>query len=166
MTVKNPSLSRRLVPLAMSGFFNSFTDSGFKVWAVLLILQKSPELLQNPVFLSGMAAVCLLPSLLLPWLTGFTADRLPGRCVIALTAMVKIILLCCADAALGGMSVFFWVLAVLYSLLNAFFPPAFDGLLPETFAEKELSRACSRCASASTLGFICGIFIICSFRFV
>ena len=160
MTGKTPSLSRRLFPLTMSAFFNSFTDSGFKVWAVLLILQNSPALLQEPSFLFGMAAVCLLPSLLLPGITGFAADRLPGRYIIALIAITKILLLCSADALLQPDLLCFWLPVTCYSLLNAFFPPAFDGLLPQTFSEKELSRACSRCAAASTFGFIAGIVLI------
>ncbi|MBR7121052.1 MAG: MFS transporter [Lentisphaeria bacterium] len=157
MTGQTTTLSRRLVPLVMSGFFNSFTDSGFKVWAVLFILQNAPWLLQDAGFLLAGTAVCLLPSLLLPMVTGFAADRLPGRCIIALIAIGKVMLFGFTEAALHGSSWQFWSVAVLFSLVNAFFPPAFDALLPLSFSEKELSRACSRTASASTCGFIAGI---------
>ena len=145
MQIKFPTVMRRTWPLAMTGFFNSFTDSGFKVWAALLVWRSYPELFQNHIFLLGAAAICLLPSLLLPMITGFTADRLPGRITIVIISILKVPLLCCTELAIGtlgqGCSPVFWITVSLYSIFNAFYPPAFDGLLPAAFSERDSETA-------------------------
>ena len=62
----SPSLMRRTFPLALTGFFNAFNDSGFKLWAVLAVLGSRFDYFRDSAFLLSVAAVCILPPLLLP----------------------------------------------------------------------------------------------------
>jgi len=167
----SPSISRRTAPLALTGFFNSFSDSGFKVWAVLAVLGSSFDYFRDSAFLLSIAAVCILPPLLLPVWSGFIADRLPKRYVVIAVKLLELPLLGFGAYTMSGLNSAndgYWILTaiLLYSILGAFFTPAFEGLQPETFSEPELSKACGRITSASTLGLLTGAAIMpCAFHF-
>lgn len=166
-----PSITRRTLPLVLNGFFSSFSDSGFKVWAVLAVLGSSFDYFRDSAFLLSIAAVCVLPPLFLPLFSGFVSDRLPKRYVIISVKMLEFPVLCTGIWAIsrlssGGNAYLILGTVMMYSVLNTFYAPAFDGSLPETFSEPELSRACGRILSASTSGFIAGIAVMpCAFYF-
>ena len=158
-------MSRRIFPLAFAGFFGAFCNSGFNIWAVLIVLSRMPEYLKKPFFLLTAAALYVLPVLLLPVFSGFVSDRLPKRYVVIAARMLEMLLLALPGYALhrgGSDSCGYWLLGMilLLSVVRAFGNPALDGLLPETFTEPELSAACGKTFSASVSGFIAGIVII------
>ncbi|MBR7103791.1 MAG: MFS transporter [Lentisphaeria bacterium] len=159
------SLMRRTLPLALTGFFNAFNDSGFKLWAVLAVLGSRFDYFRDSAFLLSVAAVCILPPLLLPLWSGYVADRLPKRYVVIAVQLLELPLMSfsiLAVSRLGAVQDDIWILTalLLHSILGAFYAPAFDCLLGETFSEPELSRSCGRITFASALGIIAGIIVI------
>ena len=124
----SPSLMRRTAPLALTGFFNSFNDSGLKVWAVLAVLGNSFDYFKDSAFLLSVAAACILPPLLLPLWSGYLADRLPKRYVVIGVRLLELPLMglgmyVIAHPHFAGYG--YWVLTVvlLHSILCAFFAP-------------------------------------------
>ena len=157
----SPSILRRTLPLALTAFFSSFNACAFRVWAVLAVLGSGFDYFRDSAFLLSVAAVCILPSLLLPALSGFIADRLPKRYIVIGVKLIELPLLLLlsetihrTDAVYEGYGILFVIL--LFSLIRAFYVPAFEGLFPETFSERELSRSCGRISSVSTLGLVVG----------
>ncbi len=161
-----PSVMRRTLPLALTAFLSSFSSCGFKVWVVLAVLGSSFDYFRDSAFVLSVAGVCVLPSLFLPMVSGFLADRFPKRYVVIVANLLELPVFCFGAFSLSltylGESGGYLILGavLLYSILAVFATPAFDGLLPETFSEPELSKAYSRIISAGTLGFISGAAVI------
>lgn len=85
----------------------------------------------------------LLPFLIFLPLAGLTADRFPKRLLIRLTKTAGILIFLACLPALEADEPLSWFVAALIplSVKSAFFFPALCAVLPETFREKELSRA-------------------------
>ena len=156
---------RRTRALALTGFFSSFCECGFKVWAVLAVLGSSFDYFRDSAFLLSLTAVWILPPILLPSWSGFLADRLPKRYVIITVKLLDLPVLLLGGFAMsrldgdyGGILILLVVL--LQSVLNAFFIPAFYGLQPESFSAPELSRSCGKIGSVDTLGLLAGGVVI------
>ncbi len=158
-----PELSRirRIIPLALTGFFAAFSRSGFKLWIILSLL----ECTLSTAFLGALAAVCVVPGLILPAVSGFIADRLPKRYVVILVMISGLLLTLAGSCAVNQME-FPWgrrvilLVLLLHSIFDALFVPALFGILPETFSEAGLSRACGSVTSLSISGFIMGIVLV------
>lgn len=166
-----PSILRRTVPLVLTGFFSSFSNCGFKVWAVLAVAGSQFDYFKDSAFLLSVTAVCLLPPLLLPLWSGYCADRFPKRYVVISAKLLELPLFAFAASAVSSLNSThngIWILSavLLHSIVAAFYAPAFDGLQPESFKEVELSGACGRITSAETLGYLAGAaFILTAFHF-
>lgn len=166
-----PSILRRTLPLVLTGFFSSFSNCGFKVWAVLAVSGSHFDYFKDSAFLLSVTAVCLLPPLLLPLWSGFLADRFPKRYVVIGAKLLELPLFAFGTYAVStlntthnGSLILFAVL--LYSIISAFYAPAFDGLQPESFREVELSGTCGKITSAETLGYLAGAaFMLGAFQF-
>lgn len=159
------SASRRTLPLIGYGFFDSFSRCAFKVWSALVLFAGGIDYLNDFMFLTVLAAVWVLPPLLLAIPAGFIADRLPKRYVIIALKLLEIPLLCTGIYILhrsGEPGSGYRVLAIwlFYSVFDVFRTPAYNALLPETFSEPELSLACGKSASASMSGALAGAVIM------
>ena len=95
-----PSILRRTLPLVLTGFFSSFSNCGFKVWAVLAVSGSHFDYFKDSAFLLSVTAVCLLPPLLLPLWSGFLADRFPKRYVVIAANLLELPVFCFGAFAL------------------------------------------------------------------
>ncbi|MBE6376867.1 MAG: hypothetical protein E7050_10425 [Lentisphaerae bacterium] len=163
--MSDKSIPRRTWPLIMTGFFGSFNFSGFCIWTLLVLKNSAPACVNSTLFWLASAMASVLPSLLFPLVSGFISDRLPKRYIVIAARLLDLPLLLFGAYALdalasGGNCI--WILLALLgnSIKNAFTAPAYEGLLPETFAEPELSLACGKTISISTFGLIAGLAVI------
>lgn len=149
----------------MTGFFGSFNFSGLCIWTLLVLRTSSPVCVKSSFFWIASALAAILPSLILPFLSGFVTDRLPKRYIVIAARLLDLPLLLLGAYSLNVLAAGGSWLWILFTLLansgkNAFAAIAYEGLLPETFAEPELSLACGKTISISTLGLIAGVAII------
>jgi acyl-[acyl-carrier-protein]-phospholipid O-acyltransferase/long-chain-fatty-acid--[acyl-carrier-protein] ligase len=118
-----------------------------------------------------MAGVCVLPSVFMPMFSGFIADRFPKRYVVIAVNLLELPVFAFGAWTLSRLATvsdgYFVLSAVLlYSILAAFSTPSFDGILPETFSEPELSRACGRITSSGIFGLISGVVVMsCAYHY-
>ena len=89
-----PSVMRRTLPLALTAFFSSFSSCGFKVWVVLAVLGSSFDYFRDSAFVLSVVGVCVLPSLFLPMVSGFLADRFPKRYVVIVAKLLELPVFC------------------------------------------------------------------------
>lgn len=144
MTTGNGFL-KRLTPLAATQFFGVFNDHAFKTTAVLAAIGASSDYGDDAAFLALITIVFVLPFITLSNPAGFLADRFPKRTVIIAAKFVELLVMCLGALALFEVSA--WGVAPLIVIMflmasqSAFFSPAFNGILPELFPERELSKA-------------------------
>ena len=133
---------RKISPLAGLMFLEVLTDSLFLCLASFVCGGALP-------FPGGggpaLPFICFaLPYVLFQMPSGFLADRLPKRFIIQISRIAELAILgCCAWLCHrdGPSPEIFPVMLFLLSTKAAFFNPALNGILPETFSEEDLSPA-------------------------
>ena len=141
----NASFQRRITPLLLSQFFGVFNDNAYKMFVVLAVFGGSVDYFQNSAFLFVLTVAYVLPFLLLGGPAGNLSDKMPKRSILILTkaaefAVMVLGTVCFVHTGDWGI---FPLMAVMFLMTaqSSFFSPAFNGILPETFPEHELSRA-------------------------
>lgn len=169
---------RRISPLAGLMFLEVLTDSVFLCLASFVCGGALPFPGGGPT----LPFLCFaLPYILFQMPSGFLADRLPKRSIIQICRIAELVILgvtlwlCRISGPTPGivLTAFF-----LLSTKAAFFNPALNGILPETFPEEELSPANGHVVSvlflaaaiAAPLSFLCVSFtggsVLCLFFLV
>ena len=159
------NVSRRTLPLTVNGFCESFFTAGLLIWAFLALKSSGIVQFGTLPFLLAAFGCLVFPVLILTAFSGFLADRLPKRYIVIAAKILQFPLLFAGSEAMANISspaAGYVVLAVIFavSVINAFNTPAREAILPETFGEPELSRACSRVTTASSLGAAMGILLL------
>ena len=159
------SVARRTLPLSINVFCESFFTFGLLIWAFLSLKSVGTVEFGTLSFLLEAFAYLVFPVLILTGFSGFLADRLPKRYIVITAKILQFPLLFAGAAAMENISAAgaaHVLHAVIFavSLINAFNTPAREALLPETFAEPELTRACSKVTTASSLGAAAGIVLM------
>ncbi len=155
------SYSERLFPLLFAQFLGVFNDNAFKMLAVLAVIGSQTGYFRDAAFMFAMTVAYVLPFLLLTGPAGAVSDRFQKRYVLILTKFLELLIMFLGTLALGGSPV--WgalpLIAVMFLMTGqtSFFSPAFQAILPETFTEKELSKANGDIGMASFIAAITGI---------
>ena len=143
--VMKESFSRRLMPLVLSQFFGVFNDNAFKMFVVLAVFKGLPDYFQGAAFIFMLTAAYVVPFILFSGFTGSLADRLPKRSILIMTKVAELAIMVLGTICFVHMKVwgFFPLVAVMFLMTSqsAFFSPAYNGSLPETFPEAEISKA-------------------------
>ena len=141
----NASFRRRITPLLLSQFFGVFNDNAYKMFVVLAVFGPEVDYFRNSAFLFVLTAAYVLPFLLLGGPAGSASDAIPKRSILILAKIAEFAVmllgtLCFANTDEWGILPLLGVM-FLMTAQSAFFSPAFNGILPETFPEQELSKA-------------------------
>lgn len=139
-----PGFSKTLTPLCTIQFLSIFRNTLFCMF-FLFSAAGAADFMTNSYLLLLFAAASGIPALLLFMPAGLLADRIPKRYVILLSLFADLILMIAAAFAIPRSGAcpagVFLTFAALLCSIRTFFVPGFFGILPETFAEEELSRA-------------------------
>ena len=143
--VMKESFSRRLLPLVLSQFFGVFNDNAFKMLVVLAAFKGIPDYFQGASFVFMLTAAYVVPFILFSGITGALADRLPKRSILIITKVAELAVMILGTISFVHMKS--WGIVPLVAVMflmttqSAFFSPAYNGALPETFREAEISKA-------------------------
>ncbi|MBR2365503.1 MAG: MFS transporter [Lentisphaeria bacterium] len=145
MAQENISFTRRLIPLIFSQFFGVFNDNAFKMFIILCMFRGTVDYFNDSAFLFILTTVYVLPFLLLCAPAGSLSDRMPKRSIMILGKIVELAVMILGTLCLTKINT--WGVKPLLGTMflmtaqSAFFSPAFNGILPETFSSRNLSRA-------------------------
>ena len=130
------TFNRRMLPISSAQFFSSFNEYAIKTIALLIVCGSMTNSIANGVWVLLFTVLMQVLPILLIVPAGFLGDRFPKRYITLLALILEFIVLLCGLSVIGaegcGMTALLILLAV-YSLSGAFFAPALNGLLPETF---------------------------------
>lgn len=153
--------ARRVRPLLCTQFLGVFNDNAFKMLAILAVIGSGADPFKDAAFMYTITIFYVVPFVLLTAPAGKLSDFFQKRYVLILTKMweLGVMLLgsfCLSNAGAWGM---FPLLGVMFLMTSqtSFFSPAFNGILPETFSERELSKANGDIGMASFIAAITGI---------
>ena len=135
---------KTLWPLAGTQFLGVFNDHAFKIVAIFAAVGASREYSANTAFLAILTIFYALPFILFPSPAGYLSDRFSKRNVIVIIKLVELAIMLCGTLCLAkfadwGTGPLIFVMFLLASQ-STFFSPALNGILPETFSEKEISH--------------------------
>ena len=143
--IMNESFSKRLLPLVFSQFFGVFNDNAFKMFVVLAAFKGIPDYFQGAAFVFILTAAYVVPFILFSGITGPIADRLPKRSILIITKVAELAVMVLGTVCFVHLKTWgVWPLVAVMFLMtvqSAFFSPAYNGSLPETFREAEISKA-------------------------
>lgn len=150
-----------LAPLLSTQFLGVFNDHVYKTSAVFAIIGASNDYSKNAAFLAMITFVYALPFIFLPSPAAFFADRYPKRNIILVAKFAELLimllaLLCFAKFAIWGMTPLIIVM-FLMSAQSCFFSPAYNGIIPEFFSEKTISRVNGLSGMLSMLAVLLGM---------
>ena len=152
---------RRLGPLAGTQFLGVFNDNAFKIVSVLVVAGQASSYSDDATFLSIMTVVYVLPFLIFPAIAGWFSDRFEKRFVMVGAKVAELLVMLLGMACLAFVDKLgHWPLVgvmFLMSTQSAFFSPAFNGLLPEAFSEREISKANGDIGLATFIAIIIGV---------
>lgn len=153
--------SERLFPLLFAQFLGVFNDNAFKMLAVLAVIGSGAGYFRDAAFMFAMTVSYVLPFLLMTAPAGALTDRVQKRYVLILTKFWELLVMilgmfCLGNCAQWGMGSLLGVM-FLMTAQTSFFSPAFQAILPETFSEKELSKANGDIGMASFIAAIAGV---------
>ncbi len=139
------TFSKKIKPLIISQAFGVFNDNAFKAVLIFIALNLSFDYGKNLFFMILMSVVYVLPFLIFAAPAGMFADKYDKKTVLLYSKLFEIIIMA------AGLILFYFIenlglyplVLVLFfmSLQSCFFSPSFYGILPESFNEKELSKA-------------------------
>ena len=138
MAQENISFTRRLIPLIFSQFFGVFNDNAFKMFVILCMYRGAVDYFKDSAFLFLLTTVYVLPFLLLCGPAGSLSDRMPKRSIMILGKIVELGVMILGTLCLTKINT--WGVKPLLGTMflmtaqSAFFSPAFNGILPETFS--------------------------------
>jgi len=117
----------------------AFNDNVYKLVVSLLALRLAAE--GGAVYLSMAGVVFFLPFLLFAGYAGQIADRFSKSYVLVIAKAGEIVAMALGVAAFLDGTIW-WMYGVLFlmALQSTFFSPAKEGILPEVFPERDLSR--------------------------
>jgi len=155
------SYRKRIFPLLTTQFLGVFNDNAFKMLAILAIVGPRSDYFRDAAFMFAMTVSYVLPFVLLTAPAGSLCDRFQKRYVIIFSKMFELLVMALgaftlANAQEWGMLPLLGVM-FLMTTQTAFFSPAYQGILPETFPERELSRANGDNGMVSFVAAITGI---------
>ncbi|HBC86895.1 MAG TPA: hypothetical protein DCZ94_08075 [Lentisphaeria bacterium] len=153
---------KRFFPLAVAQFFGVFNDHAFRAVAIFTVVGAESSSSENSAFISIITMVYALPFILFPSPAGYFADRFSKRNVIVIIKFIELFFMlagtiCLAKFATWGST----PLALIMFLLaaqSAFFSPVLNGMLPESFGEKEISHVNGLKEMLTMLAVILGMF--------
>jgi acyl-[acyl-carrier-protein]-phospholipid O-acyltransferase/long-chain-fatty-acid--[acyl-carrier-protein] ligase len=143
---KQEAFLKRLAPLGISQFFGVFNDHAFKIIIVLTAISMSKGgYSSDSAFLALLTVIYVLPFMLFSEAAGYFSDRFLKRNVLIFAKLSELLIMLAGTFFLYMVpqwGVFpLLIIMFLMAAQSAFFSPAFNGILPEIFSEKELSRA-------------------------
>lgn len=153
-------MMRKLWALALTKFLCNLNDNAFKTIAMLLAVQQVRDPGTQAALVSLAAMIFMMPFVLFPTVAGWLADRACKRRVLIACKVAELVFaaLGAVCLAMTGQWGFAPVLSVVFLLAAqaSFLAPAFQGLLPEIFDERELSAANGITELVAFLGIILG----------
>ena len=162
MSDNSSSYMRRLLPLVSTQFLGVFNDHAFKTVTVLTaVAHIQDNYAANAALLAVMTVVYSVPFLLFSEVAGFCADRFAKRNVMLLAKISEVLIMLAGTVALyfsadWGVIPLIGVMFMM-AAQSAFFSPSFNGMLPETFHEKNISRANGSVGMMTFIAVICGV---------
>ncbi len=138
-------------------FLGALNDNIFKMVLSLRVLAMAASTGQAGSAVAFVGAVFMLPFLLGSGYAGYLADRFSKRQVmIAAKGLEIVAMLLAVPAFLLASNAGLIAVLALMALQSTFFGPAKNGILPEIFGEKELTRANGLVEGATFLAIILG----------
>lgn len=136
---------QRLVPIGAAQFLGVFNDHAFKMLTVLIAMELSNSYASDSAFISIVTIVFVSPFILFSGITGYMTDRFSKRNVMVISKFFELASMLLGIYFLANAAAFgiYPILITLFLMatMAAFFSPPYNGILPELFAEKDLSRA-------------------------
>ena len=151
----------RVRPLLCVQFLGVFNDNAFKMLAILAVIGSGVDPFRDAAFMFTITIFYVAPFVLLTAPAGKLSDVFQKRYVLILTKIWELGVMLLGAFCLGNAGAWgvFPLLAVMFLMTSqtSFFSPAFNGILPETFSERELSKANGDIGMASFIAAITGI---------
>jgi acyl-[acyl-carrier-protein]-phospholipid O-acyltransferase / long-chain-fatty-acid--[acyl-carrier-protein] ligase len=141
----NKSFFKRLLPLVVTQTLGVYNDNAFKALLVFIAIDYAKTYSQNSFFLALMTVVFVAPFIIFTVPAGFCADRYQKKRILIISKFSEaaIMLLGAILLALIGRIGIYPLVIILFLMAgqSSFFSPALNSILPETFAENEISSA-------------------------
>lgn len=140
----NDGVMKKLAPIAAAQFLGVFNDHAFKMLTVLIAIELTNNYASDSAFLSIVTIVFVSPFILFSGVTGYMTDRFSKRNVMVISKFFELAAMLLGIYFLANVAVLgvYPVLIILFLMatMAAFFSPPYNGILPELFAEKDLSK--------------------------
>ncbi len=128
----------------MTQFLGVFNDHAYKIIVVLAASAATASYGENTALLAFITVAYALPFISIPSLAGYLADRFSKRNVLVLAKFAELLIMLAGTLAFAKFADWgVWPLAFIMFFMAAqscFFSPAYNGILPENFSEKLISR--------------------------
>lgn len=150
----------RLWALCTTKFLSNFNDNAFKSVGILVAVNQIQEEGAQAAVIAFGSMVFMLPFVIFPTVAGWLCDRFPKRQVLIGSKVAELIIMALGMVSLVlipqvGFAPLFAVL-FLMALQSTFLSPAFLGILPEVFDERQLPKANGIFDLVAFLGIILG----------
>ncbi len=152
---------QRLWALSATKFLSNLNDNAFKTLAIFIAVShlEGDKGAQAAVIAFG-SIVFMLPFVAFPTVAGWMSDRFAKRQVIVGAKVAEVVIMLLGAVALARVDQFglglLFVAVFMMALQSTFLSPAFLGVLPEVFTERELSKANGIVDLVAFLGIILG----------
>ena len=143
--INNKSFFRRLYPLLISQTLGVYNDNAFKALLVFIAIDYADSYSQNSFFLALMTVVFVAPFIIFTVPAGFCSDKFSKKTVLMASKFSEAAIMLFGAILLALINkIGIYPLVIILFLMagqSTFFSPALNSLLPETFSEKEISKA-------------------------
>jgi len=153
-------LGKRLFPIALTRTAGNFNDNAFKMVVTFVAVANEEDPGRRNAIIALGSMLFMLPYLVFPTVSGWVGDRFNKRKVLIagkfgeLGVMIYATVCFCMVAEWGWVPLLVGV--SLMALQSTFFTPAFLGILPETFDERDLPNVNGILELFGFLGIILG----------
>lgn len=149
-------------PLALTKTLGNFNDNAFKAVVTFVALANETDPGRRSAIIAIGSMMFMMPYVIFPTVAGWVGDRFNKRRVLVAGKLAELIIMLLATVffVLLSIDICTWVpllgLITLMALQSTFFTPAFLGVLPESFEERDLPRANGFIELSAFLGIILG----------
>jgi acyl-[acyl-carrier-protein]-phospholipid O-acyltransferase/long-chain-fatty-acid--[acyl-carrier-protein] ligase len=149
-------------PLAVTKTLGNFNDNAFKAVVTFVALANETDPGRRSAIIAIGSMMFMMPYVIFPTVAGWVGDRFNKRSVLIAGKIAELVVMSLATVffVLLATDVCSWVpllgLITLMALQSTFFTPAFLGILPESFQERDLPKANGVIELSAFLGIILG----------
>lgn len=154
------SLLSRLLPIAVTKTAGNFNDNAFKMVVTFVAVADEPDLGRKNAIIAIGSMLFMLPYLIFPTVSGWVGDRFNKKNVLIGGKVAELVVMIYATVGFIMLPQWGWLpllLGVFFmAMQSTFFTPAFLGILPEMFDERDLPNVNGILELFGFLGIILG----------